>query len=228
MHRSGPYADPRVLTPADLNHAHAQQLLRVGGCLKHSVLNPHERHPYILPATCPFIDLVVDSCPQRTLNKGTQLILATLRRQFWILRCRQVVKSRIMRCVVCIRHRAVTATQLMGNFPSNRLHRTRAFLHSGVDFAGPYRIQAAPGPAYRRLASRRGICFTFTSDQDTNFVGADAQHNCHRSRRALIQDHYKQSLMIRVIYLRLLQDINSLEDHSPLFLNHRLFKNMLL
>ncbi|XP_033214088.1 uncharacterized protein LOC117171143 [Belonocnema kinseyi] len=158
MDHSGPYTHPRVLTPADLDHAQLHWLLRVGGRLKHSVLDPDERHPYILPSTSPFTHLVVDRCHQRTLHEDTQLTLATLRRQFWFLRGRQVVESRIPRCVVCIRYRAVTVTQLMGNLPSNRVQRTRAFLHSGVDFAGPIRIRAAPG---RRKRSYKGYIAVF-------------------------------------------------------------------
>ncbi|KMQ82605.1 pao retrotransposon peptidase superfamily [Lasius niger] len=58
------------------------RLLIVGGRLKHSLLNPDERHPVILPAASHFTALVIDACHRGTMHGGVQLTLGTLRQRY--------------------------------------------------------------------------------------------------------------------------------------------------
>ncbi|XP_029163428.1 uncharacterized protein LOC114934887 [Nylanderia fulva] len=50
-------------------------VLRVGGRLKHAVLNPDERHPIILPRRSHFAVLVIRECHRRAMHGGVQLTL---------------------------------------------------------------------------------------------------------------------------------------------------------
>ena len=61
-------------------------LLRVGGRLSHSLLEEDAKHPVILPAGCHFTKLIIRDAHQSTLHGGVQLTLATLRRQYWIVK----------------------------------------------------------------------------------------------------------------------------------------------
>lgn len=193
------------LTPF-LDH---QGVLRVGGRLKHSLLDTEQKHPAIVPRDSPFTSLLISNAHHRTLHGGTQLTLSYLRRSYWIIGGRAPVRSFILHCVTCTRHRGLRAQQLMGQLPSARVTPSRAFLYSGIDYAGPITLKIWKGrgakthkgwiavfvcfatsavhlevvtdystdtflAAYRRFASRRGICHTLYSDCGTNFAGADA------------------------------------------------------
>jgi len=121
------------------------QLIRVGGRLHHAPIPMPVKHPVILPSH-PLVILIVRQAHLRSLHAGTQLTLATLRRDYWILRARSLVKSVIHNCVICTREKAATATQLMGQLPQIRVTPpARAFLHCGVDYARPMLIRSIPG-----------------------------------------------------------------------------------
>jgi len=95
-------------------------LLRVGGRLRHKNLEYDFKHPLVLPRKSALTSLVVDDAHRRTLHGGVQLVLATLRRRFWVIGGRAPVRSFILRCVPCTRQRGVLASQMMGQLPSMR------------------------------------------------------------------------------------------------------------
>jgi hypothetical protein len=134
------------------------KLIRVGGRLSNALISPSKKHPIIL-ASHPLIMLIIRHAHLRSLHVGTQLTLATLRREFWIIRARSIVKTVINRCVVCTRERAATPTQLMGNLPTVRVTPpARAFLHCGIDYAGPISIRSMSG---RGVKSRKAYIAVF-------------------------------------------------------------------
>lgn len=121
------------------------EFLRVGGRLKHSLLNHDQTHPLILPACGKFTQILVRDCHARFLRGRVQLTLSTMRNEYWIIRGRQIVKSIIHKCLPCIRYRGTGHYQQMANLPAVRVRPGRPFSESGVDYAGPYFIRAARG-----------------------------------------------------------------------------------
>ena len=97
----------------------------------------------ILPADCHFTALLIRDAHHRTLHGGVQLTLATLRRQFWIVRGRSAVKKVIRTCITCTHHAARVPSQLMGEFPKARVHSSLPFERAGVDYAGPINVRLA-------------------------------------------------------------------------------------
>lgn len=79
------------------------------------------------------------------MHGGIQLVLGMIRKRYWIINARNKVRSQIYRCVTCHRYKAECATQLMGNLPEPRINITRAFTHTGVDYAGPVDIRMSKG-----------------------------------------------------------------------------------
>ncbi|XP_044594834.1 uncharacterized protein LOC123272199 [Cotesia glomerata] len=67
------------------------------------------------------------------------------RKSVWIVGGRVPVRSFILRCVICTRHRGELAQQLMGQLPAARVQPTRAFLHTGLDYAGPITLKTFQG-----------------------------------------------------------------------------------
>ena len=60
-----------------------------------------------------FTTLIILDAHQRTLHGGVQLTLATLRRQYWIVKGRAEVKKSIRACTTCSRHAARVPNQLI-------------------------------------------------------------------------------------------------------------------
>ncbi|XP_063982730.1 uncharacterized protein LOC135165396 [Diachasmimorpha longicaudata] len=126
-----------------------QGVLRVGGRLKFSTLGPESRHQAIIPQGSVLAELIIRDSHQRTLHGGTQLTLAHLRRSYWIIGGRLPVKSFILKCVECARHRGIRAQQLMGQLPVARLVSDRAFSNTGVDYAGPVSLKTWRGRGHK-------------------------------------------------------------------------------
>lgn len=84
--------------------------------------------------------------------------LGHLRQKFWVINGPSAVKQVIKKCVKCKRYTAENNNQLMGLLPSARVNLTRAFTHTGCDYAGPIRIKSSPGRGER---SRKGYIAIF-------------------------------------------------------------------
>lgn len=96
----------QVLSKALIMLINKHGLIRLGGRLEHSSLEYDSKHPYILPKDCRLSTLVVTDGYQRTLHGSTQIKLATIRQNFWILGGRPTVKKELLNCTVCARNRA--------------------------------------------------------------------------------------------------------------------------
>ncbi|XP_076284390.1 uncharacterized protein LOC143210944 [Lasioglossum baleicum] len=73
-----------------------------------------------------------------------------MRQEFWLLRARPIVRQVLYKCVVCTRQNAKIPSELMGELPTVRVTRSeRAFLHCGVDYAGPILVRTTPGRGHK-------------------------------------------------------------------------------
>lgn len=123
--------------------------LRVGGRLGQSTLPYDQKHPIIIPAKVPIVDSLIECAHKAVLHGGVQLTLAQIRKKYWIIRGGQQVKAVLTRCVSCHRANPRTLIQLMGGLPPPRTEFSKAFLHTGVDFAGPFLFRISPGRGVR-------------------------------------------------------------------------------
>nr|XP_012145736.1 PREDICTED: uncharacterized protein LOC105663123 [Megachile rotundata] len=60
-------------------------ILRVGGRIKHALLNADQKHPIILATQSHLSQLIVEAHHRRTLHAGTQTTLASIRQRYWLL-----------------------------------------------------------------------------------------------------------------------------------------------
>ena len=123
LQRKGKLSTKSTLLP--LNPLIQNHLLRVGGRLSHSLIEEDAKHPLILPADCHLTTLLIRDAHHRTLHGGVQLTLATLRRQYWIVKGRSAVKRVIRACTTCSRHAARVPIQLMGELPKKLVFVSR-------------------------------------------------------------------------------------------------------
>lgn len=118
-----------------------EQLIRVGGRLRHANLARDARHPIVLPSKHRFTWLVVNDAHLRTMHGGCQLTLQFIRNRFWIIHGRTTVGSQINKCVRCCRYKMTMQKQLMGDLPDYRTNIALPFQHTGVDFAGYFEVK---------------------------------------------------------------------------------------
>jgi len=119
-----------------------------------------------------------------------QNFLANLRSKYWPLSGRQAIQRVLRNCIACFRVRPREQTQLMGNLPKLRITPHRAFINSGLDYAGPFPLKLSrnkTGKAYLCIF----VCFStkathleLVSDLTTAFLNALKQFMARRRRCA--------------------------------------------
>ena len=126
-------------------------VLRVGGRLQKAVvLSWDEKHPMILPKRHPVSRLVVRHYHESAAHSGREQTLCEVRRMFWIIDGRSLVKNTIRNCIKCRRMNAKPMEQFMGSLPKARLEAYHPpFTFTGVDLFGPLTVKWARGTAKR-------------------------------------------------------------------------------
>lgn len=120
----------------------SEGILRVGGRLKNSTLSDNAKHPIILPSSHPISSRLIDYYHIKYLHAGPQLLQSILNQHYWILNVRNLIRSRIFKCLKCFRNKPTIIQPHMGDLPSARISPTdRAFLKTGIDYAGPFLIK---------------------------------------------------------------------------------------
>ena len=157
-------------------------LLRVGGMLKHSLLSEDEKFPVILPAKSRFTHLIVQYFHHLSLHGGIHLTLTCVRRMFWVIKGRSVVKTFIRNCITCKRSDALQVHQKMGDLPAERVQPARPFSRAGVDYAGPYLLRTSRHRDYKSYKgyfvvfvclATKAVHLEVVSSYDTeSFIGA--------------------------------------------------------
>ncbi len=94
------------------------------------------RHPLIVHAKHPSVELIVHCEHLRLLHAGPLLLSTSLSRHYHIVRGRNLVRLICRACVIC-RRRARPQHQLMGRLPAERVTVGSVFNKVGVDYVGP-------------------------------------------------------------------------------------------
>ncbi|XP_015116604.1 uncharacterized protein LOC107040851 [Diachasma alloeum] len=169
-----------------------QGVLRIGGRLKFAHIGPESRNQVIIPKESQLAQLLIGQAHLRTLHGGTQLTLRQLRSSYWILGGRAPVRSFILKCVNCTRQRGVRAQQLMGQLPPARLTPARAFLNTGIDYAGPVSLRSWKGRGHKSYKGWLAIFVCMTTSavhlevvSDYSAEGFIAAYRRFSSRRGI-------------------------------------------
>ncbi|CAL8130036.1 unnamed protein product [Orchesella dallaii] len=120
-------------------------LIRVEGRLHHAPIPVSRQHPIILPKSSHLTNLIIRDVHERHYHSGNNLTCTSLLYNYWIIGAKDAVRFNLRRCIRCRKVKASTMQQLMGSLPVGRVSANRPFLHTGVDFAGPFQIKMRRG-----------------------------------------------------------------------------------
>lgn len=113
--------------------------MRVGGRLRNSLgLSYDQKHPILVPHKSVLSKMIIMERHRDNLHAGPKLLEAKIRENFWITNIRASIKKHVKKCVTCVRFKAKTLSQLMGNLPQARVSvPKKVFENCAIDFAGP-------------------------------------------------------------------------------------------
>ena len=125
------------LTPFEQNG-----VIRVGGRLGRSTLPYEQAHPILLPASNPVSKMIMRDTHTKMGHPGSERTLCDSRRQYWIVRGRNLAKETVRNCVVCRKLRQPPHVTLMADLPPDRLKLfSPPFTTTGVDLFGPFMLK---------------------------------------------------------------------------------------
>lgn len=116
-------------------------IMRAGGRLGGAEIPYDTKHPVIIPSKSRMSYLISWKAHKETMHGSIQLMLQYIRASYWIPRLRREIRTYLNKCVTCIRYAKHFESQLMSDLPSDRVQSNRPFLITGVDYAGPFKLQ---------------------------------------------------------------------------------------
>lgn len=120
-------------------------IIRVGGRIQLSEFSFEKKHPAILSAKHPLSVLVFSFEHVRLLHAGPQLLLSSIRENYWPLGGRNLARNTVHKCVKCFRAKPVSKSPIMGMLPELRVRPMPPFHSTGIDYAGPFNIKSKRG-----------------------------------------------------------------------------------
>lgn len=115
-------------------------IIRVGGRLTYSDLSYDRKHPILLPRKGRLVQLLIEFYHIKNMHAGRQTTQFLISQKFWILAARRAIRSVLSTCMKCWKTNPVPWQPKMGNLPLPRISQVKPFLHSGVDYGGPFSI----------------------------------------------------------------------------------------
>ncbi|XP_043466815.1 uncharacterized protein LOC122501430 [Leptopilina heterotoma] len=139
----------KVITKGNLSSLNPflddKNILRVGGRLNNSDFNENKKHPMLISASDKFAKLLFENEHRRLMHAGPQLLLYTIREQFWPLGGRNLAKNVTRKCITCFKVKPRITNPIMGDLPKARVSPSPPFYNTGVDYAGPFMIKDRKG-----------------------------------------------------------------------------------
>ncbi|XP_066600991.1 uncharacterized protein [Prorops nasuta] len=117
------------------------ELIRVGGRLSQSNLEFSRKHPILLPNKCHITDCIIREYHESHFHTGIQTTHYNIREKFWIPDGRNQIRRIVKNCIRCSRFRSDMMKYKMGNLPNFRTNPTAPFIHTGIDYCGPFFIK---------------------------------------------------------------------------------------
>ena len=126
---------------------------RCRGRLENADLPYTIKYPLLLARNHPLTPLIIADAHERVFHNGVKETLTEIRRRFWIVRGRSLVRGVIYKCVICRRIEGMHFPMPPPPpLPKCRVTEQPPFTFTGVDYAGPLFIRSEasdqPGKAW--------------------------------------------------------------------------------
>jgi len=123
-----------------LNPFLLNDIIRVGGRIRHADVPYDQKHPILLPRKCRLTKLIIEGTHKRYLHPGCQALQYILSQNFWILSARRAIKEVVSKCIQCWRLKPKPLQPPMGDLPVTRISQIKPFSIVGTDYCGPFNI----------------------------------------------------------------------------------------
>ena len=117
------------------------KLLKIGGRFNQTNYPSHQKNPIILSAKDCLTKLLFRHYHQQLGHCGPSTLLTHAANIYHVVGGRTLARSICTKCVVCRKASAKASSQLLGQLPPARVEPNYIFLHTGMDFAGPFIIK---------------------------------------------------------------------------------------
>ena len=116
-------------------------LLRVGGRLWLTKYVYHTQHPVILSAKDHLTSILFRHYHLLLGHCGPSTLLTHAANLFHVIGGRTLARTTCQQCIVCRKKAAKASSQLIGQLPPARVEPHHVFLHTGMDFCGPFNVR---------------------------------------------------------------------------------------
>lgn len=129
--------------------------IRLRSRLQNASLSPEAKNPLILPTNHSIVESLIQHYHDGNHHLNEDTIIANLRKKYWILNVRKVVRRIKRACSFCEILRTTPTVPMMGDFPFCRVDfEAYPFQHCGVDCFGPVYVTVG-----RARVPRPGLIF---------------------------------------------------------------------
>jgi hypothetical protein len=141
-------------------------LICVGGRLKHSQVAAAEKNPIILPKDSHISLLLTRHHHEQVKHQGRHLTEGAIRAAgLWILGGKALINSVLHKCITCRKLRGKLEEQRMADLPSERLKTCPPFTYVGLDVFGPWCVTTRRTRGGQAESKRWAIMFCCMSSR---------------------------------------------------------------
>ena len=109
-------------------------------------------YPMLLPTHSTFTELYIRHAHEKVGHQGVPQTLTYIRKEFWILKGRQAVRTVLHRCNRCLRVEGKSfPLPPFPPLPDFRTQRDHAFAATGLDFMGPFKVLEMDGVSLTKV-----------------------------------------------------------------------------
>ena len=115
-------------------------IMRLSGRLSQSNIAYNSKFPIILDNKSRHTSLLIEFYHQSMMHCGITFIMSTIRKKYWVLKCRRTIKSIIRNCQKCKRFHIEAVEQPYAPLVDDRVASShlRPFESNGLDYTGPF------------------------------------------------------------------------------------------
>ena len=150
-------------------------LILIGGRLKHSELENFEKSPIVLPKDSHVSLLLTRHYHEQVHHQGRHLTDGAIRAAgLWITGGKGLVSSVIHKCITCRKLRGKQEEQRMADLPPERLKTCPPFSYIGLDVFGPWTVTSRRTRGGHAQSKRWAIMFSCMSSRAVHIEVIDS------------------------------------------------------